>query len=142
MVFLTTGNKYWINERERRAAIEYPHLDEIKVYLQALSQQEKDFHSSAASQKYLRKNKIVTAMLRPGTDSQYSVLKQDTLSVDHVLTQWLSKYLTDPQQGPFTRGANDLLLRFNELSQIYLNKEEFFALVFFCQFDVEKYVFE
>lgn len=85
-VALDLGNKYWINERERRAAIEYPHLDEIKMYLQALSQQEKDFHSSTTWQKYLRKNKIVTAMLRPGTDPQYSVLKQDTLSVDRHLT--------------------------------------------------------
>lgn len=48
----------------------------------------------------------------------------------------------DMTNNSFAKETAELLEHFNQMSQIFLNKEEFFTLVFFCDFDIEKYVFE
>lgn len=147
---------------EHQASLEYPFLDELKNALEEYKQKQASGQGTDSEwpAKYLRSNDLLKNLLKEPISSSLETFKTIRKTILNCLTSFLTLDMLPAQSSPTDPNSSDqkqpksTSTRVNELKTIWneqidlmnsisnvrISPEDFNAIIFFCRFDLEKYI--
>lgn len=131
------GSKYWIHSLETVTKFEYPYLEELSTHIREYGEK----FSPNALPKFVKDyNPLEVVLASPALLDKARRCKEATV---RVLEDYFKLQYNDGEYEKNLRGRMlDIKAGLQQLLTIPIDLHEFITLVFFCEFDLEKFVME